>query len=91
MCSGPTGVAASAATISTASAAAHFTPPTRVQTTDQYGSPGIMDIQAVAKKVNRQLQDQLGEDAAGNIEISISSPVRVDAQPLPRPLLRMIS
>ena len=53
-----------------------------VQTTDRYGSPGIMDIQSVAKRVNRQLEDELGEDAAGDIEINISSPVR-NASPTP--------
>eukprot|EP00892_Ulva_mutabilis_P000056 jgi/Ulvmu1/10050/UM059_0100.1 len=42
--------------------------------TDKYGSPNLGDLQAVGAAVNVRLLEQLGEDAAGEIEVAVSSP-----------------
>lgn len=47
-----------------------------MQLTDKYGSPTLEDLQNVAAAVNARVLEQLGEDAAGEIEVAVSSPVR---------------
>jgi hypothetical protein len=51
-----------------------------VQLTNKYGSPALDDIERLARGVNSKLEESLGEDAAGEIEIGISSPVRLHAR-----------
>lgn len=46
-----------------------------VQLTDKYGSPTLGDLQSVTAAVNSGMLDRLGEDAAGEIEVAVSSPV----------------
>jgi hypothetical protein len=46
-----------------------------MQLTDPYGSPSLDDIQLVSKRVNAHLLESIGQEAAGDIEISISTPV----------------
>jgi hypothetical protein len=47
-----------------------------LQLTDVYGSPSLEDIKDVARKVSATLEEALGEEASGEIEVSISTPVR---------------
>lgn len=55
-----------------------------VQLSNTYGSPTLDDINAVAHSVNKRLQEAIGEEASGDIEICISSPVCSNCgQPLP--------
>lgn len=46
-----------------------------VQLTDKYGSPTLGDLQSVTAAVNSGMLERLGEDAAGEIEVAVSSPV----------------
>jgi hypothetical protein len=46
-----------------------------VQTTHMYGSPGFDEIEKFARDVDARLIGKLGEEEAGKIEISTSSPV----------------
>lgn len=47
-----------------------------VQLTNTYGSPTMDDIERIARGVNSKLIESLGEEAAGQIEVGMSSPVR---------------
>lgn len=46
-----------------------------MQLTDKYGSPTLGDLQSVTSAVNTGVLEKLGEQAAGEIEVAVSSPV----------------
>ena len=44
--------------------------------TDQYGSPSLDDVAAFSRQFNAAYEAAVGEAAAGEIEVEVSSPVR---------------
>lgn len=43
---------------------------------DQYGSPSLDDVAAFSRQFNEAYEAAVGETAAGEIEVEVSSPVR---------------
>ncbi len=47
-----------------------------MQLEDVYGSPSMDDITSFSREFYAELETALGEEAAGNLQIEVSSPVR---------------
>jgi len=48
-----------------------------VQLDDKYGSPMLEDIEKFARALYRKMEEGMGEEAAGDITVEASSPVRL--------------
>ena len=59
--------------------------------TDQFGSPSLDEIGAFSREFNELFEATIGEDAAGDIEIEVSSPGATRAVKIPHELLRFSS
>ena len=52
----------------------------QLQLEDEYGSPSLEDITNLSRALSSGLEEELGEEEAGTIEVEVSSPVSIASQ-----------